>query len=247
MLISFSKRFLFIANTKTASTTIERNLRRHADISISATRLGKHMSYSQVLKNFKFVFRKSGAAADEYFRFGVIREPVDWVVSWYNYRHRDQLMSNSAKMKKSTHGITFEEFVFEMMKPANRGKFAHIGNQLAKFTANDGSLGVDYLIPLSRVETELQIIATELGIKKAFPKEKKSANASPRVIGVNDVTPEIASKLRTYFAEDLDTFHRAESGAFGDPREIIRAKRKEQKPFLQEKETGSDDSPLFLV
>src|SRR5689334_13449694 len=102
MLLSYTKRFFFIANTKTASTTIERNLRRHADISICATRMGKHMSYAQAVRNFQFVFKKSGMPAEAYFRFGVVREPVEWVVSWYNYRHRDQLLAKPAKKKKST-------------------------------------------------------------------------------------------------------------------------------------------------
>lgn len=224
MLLSFSKHFLFIANTKAASTTIERMLKRHADISINSTRLGKHMSYSQILKNFQFVFRKSGADAEEYFRFGVIREPLEWVISWYNYRHREEALSTPLKAERSTHGVSFDKFAFEVMNPAQRSKYAHIGNQLTKFTDMDGALGVDYLIPLGRIDVELPRIAEELGIKKAFPPQKRRSNVSPKIISAVDVPPSLAEQLRSYFAEDMALFQKAQHGGFGDLRDIIRQK-----------------------
>jgi Sulfotransferase family len=230
VLLSYSKRFLFIANTKTGSTTIEKNLRRHAEIAIPSTKHGKHMSYSFALKSFKFVFRKTSPVED-YFRFGVVRDPLEWVVSWYNYLHREQMLKDEKKKKKSTQGVSFEQYAAQVMSETEKGMPGHIGTQQAKFVTKDGELGVDYLIPLRRLNTDLQRIATELGIKKPLPPDKERANESPRIISTKDVQPELAERLRKHFADDLALYKKAEANGFGDLSEIIRRKREQAEPL----------------
>lgn len=128
MLISFNKRFLFVANTKTASTTIEKLLRRYCAIAITRTAYGKHLAYSKIVKHFAFIFRKSGVPADAYFRFGVVREPLDWMVSWCNYRSRGDLAESGST--NSCQGMSFEKYAEEVMKLEERASFAIHGSQI---------------------------------------------------------------------------------------------------------------------
>jgi hypothetical protein len=221
MLISFSRHFIFIANTKAASTTIEMLLKRYAHISITKTAYGKHLSYADIIKHFAFIFDKSGVPADAYFRFGVIREPVAWVVSWYNYRRRKELTESSPE---SCHGISFNDFAHEVMLLKKRHPFARIGSQAALFKNPGGGLGVDYLIPLSRLNADLPAIVKALGLKKELTLENVAHNVSPKIINVRDVDPDIAKKLRKRFTGDAALFRKAQEGGFGDVSQIIRSK-----------------------
>ncbi|CAI8296400.1 MAG: Uncharacterised protein [Hyphomonas sp. TMED17] len=88
MLISISKRFLFIANSKTASTSLSKALRPYAEIERQGSPDRKHVSMGAVLDHYKFLFELPPFAPDTFFRFGVIRDPLDWIHSWYRYRQR---------------------------------------------------------------------------------------------------------------------------------------------------------------
>jgi hypothetical protein len=224
MMISFARKFIFIANTKTASTTIEFLLRPCSDISIIGTRYGKHMPYSMIVKNFAFIFNKSGIPVETYFRFGVIREPLDWIVSWYNYRNQEQLLSGTGMKTNSCKGIDFKSFAEEVMMLEDRRQFAKVGSQRSIFCDANGKLGVDYLIPLQRVNTDLLAIGKALGLRRELVPEKRERNVSPKIISVRNVDPDLAGRLRQHFAKDVALFKMAVEGGFGDVNEIIREK-----------------------
>src|SRR6476469_3594766 len=93
MLIKYSgkNKFIFVANTKCASTSIEHS--KIAEISeIKLTyglpRIGRHMSIDDISEKFNFLFEEY--KLNEFFKFGVIRDPLDWVVSWFNFNSRPE-------------------------------------------------------------------------------------------------------------------------------------------------------------
>ena len=226
MLISFTRRFVFIANTKNASTTIEHLLRPYSDIALTHPRYGKHFPYQRVAKKFGFLFGKYDLPIESFFRFGVIREPLDWVVSWYNYRSRERLARTRHPLKaaNSTRGVTFEEFVEELLRPGEPRSFARIGSQFLPFVAADGTLGVDYLMPLDRVNADLPEIGKALGLESALMPERETKNVSPKILRVDDVPAQLANRLRAHLAEDVELFRKAEERAFGDVADVIRSK-----------------------
>ena len=54
----------------------------------------------------------------------VMREPLDWLGSWYRYRRRDSMKGHP----NATHAISFDDFVQAYMK-GNRPAFANVGSQ----------------------------------------------------------------------------------------------------------------------
>ena len=95
MLISVKKRFIFIANSKTASTSIEAVLAPYAEINRIGSALRKHISWEASKKEYKFLFKLDEYHPDSFFKFVVVREPVEWVLSWYNYRLGNSKLPNS--------------------------------------------------------------------------------------------------------------------------------------------------------
>ncbi len=220
MLLSQKHRFLFVANSKTASTTVERILRGDANIVLTSPPQVKHMPYSEIERNFRFLFRGQDGL-EKFFRFAVIRDPLDWIVSWYNYRSRPALQGD----QRSTKGISFEEFVDGLLKSGKeRPPFARIGFQKRVLSAADGTLGVDYLIPLNRLDNDLKIIREELGLKRKVGMDRVRANRSPKVITRDQISETVVERLCDHFAVDIALFRRAEEGGFGDLKTVIRSK-----------------------
>lgn len=219
MLISFKKRFIFIANPKAASTSVERLLKTEAEIAIIRLAYGKHMPYKAIEKQFKFIFNKSGIPANAYFRFGIIRDPLDWVVSWYNYRTRDLLRQKNHP--NSCYGISFEEFGKHLMSKGDRPKFAKVGFQNQMFKDAHNKLGVDYLIPLPRLAEDLHVICNALGIKRIPESKIIKTNVSPKLLSANDVSPTLATSLRDHFSVDAELFKKSIENGFGEISQII--------------------------
>lgn len=86
MLISLSHKFIFIANLKTASTSIEKALQRYADVRISHTQWGKHSSLGHAELRFARLFEL--VARHQFRVLAVMREPMDWLGSLYrSHKH----------------------------------------------------------------------------------------------------------------------------------------------------------------
>jgi len=92
MLLSLNKKFLFIANLKTASTSIERVLAPHCELRLTQSNHGKHQSFVEIAERFRWLL--GVANVEDLFIFGVIRDPVDFVISLYNSHKREQFKDN---------------------------------------------------------------------------------------------------------------------------------------------------------
>ena len=86
MLISTQKSFVFVANTKTASTSIEAALMPWSDIHRAGAPHRKHTSIRHLEAHYPDVFGPGGKRPADFFRFGVMRDPVEWLGSWFRYR-----------------------------------------------------------------------------------------------------------------------------------------------------------------
>jgi len=110
---------------KTGSTAYEAALAPHAAMVISAPPELKHapvFRYNRFIRPMieRFIGERPDVVA-------VMREPIDWLGSWYRYRRRDALAGNP----NSTVGVSFDEFVAAYCR-GNPPSFARVGGQ-AKF------------------------------------------------------------------------------------------------------------------
>ena len=104
MLVFWDQRLAFLATPKTGSTAIAAALESLAAVSIQRPPLLKHTT---VHRYRRFVGPYLEAASKDRFTVvAMMREPRDWLGSWYRYRQREE-----TDPVRSTSGVSFAEFV----------------------------------------------------------------------------------------------------------------------------------------
>jgi len=154
MLISLSKKFIFIANLKTASTSIEEALAPYAEIHLTRSEWGKHRALSALEAGFPEVFAETPLS--RFFVFGVIREPADWLRSLY----RSHKGVSFEATELSTMDMTFARFVDEWI-PAHQDQ---VMAQTDKFVDAQGVLAVDFLMRFDCLPRDFANLCTILGL-----------------------------------------------------------------------------------
>lgn len=195
MLISVERQFVFVANLKTASTSIERALGPAADIVCRHTKLGKHLSLERIEARFPWVFRPY--PIDRMVVFGVMRHPVDYLVSLYNSHHRPQ----GAGGRPSTLGIDFDSFVRDWSDTSWQA------NAQAQMFWRGDQIGVDVLIDFADLARQFRLVQQHLGCFGPLG----HLNKSEVVIGRGDIAPDTLAEIERRYAEDL-ALYRAHAG-----------------------------------
>ncbi len=190
MLLSLSHKFLFIANVKAASSSIEGALSRHAEIAIRQTQFGKHENLSVISRKFSWV-RKYVPYAD-FFVFGVVRDPVDWLLSLYNSHSKDDFDG----LPYSTKGMPFDRFLREGFE-----KRWQMRPQHSRFEDELDRFHVKHLADFATLDTEFPDICKCIGIEGI---ELRKQNVSPRILSRDDLTKADLEFIREKYAADYD-------------------------------------------
>jgi gluconolactonase len=209
MLIKYSgkNKFIFVANTKCASTSIEHSkIAEISDIKLSygRARIGRHMSIDDIYEKFNFVFEEF--KFNEFFKFGVIRDPLDWVVSWFNFTSRPELRDPKHRYHKNYTGeMTFTEF-WHLKK--NTG-FLKLPQNNMFFSIKSESIRVDYLARQEKLLEDFSLIQDILGLDSL--KIPKINESSVRRINPNDVEDSFKEEIREKYRSDYDLIEHLES------------------------------------
>ncbi len=215
MLISHSKRFVFVHIYRTGGTSVTQALIRHARMreqltvrtrptralvnAVNAllglyddgnrwlTGAHKHASARELRT---FLGRE---VYERYFSFAFVRNPWDWQLSVYHYvrawkNHRDHHLARRC---------TLAEFITRQIE---RGA----PNQLDFLVNDDGEIIVDRIGRFESLESDFHEILEELGLP-ATPLER--LNSSGRRAAYRSVyDAESAELVRAHFARDIESF-----------------------------------------
>ena len=188
MLVFWEQRLAFLATPKTGSTAIAAALESLAAVSIQRPPLLKHTT---VHRYRRFIGPFLEAASKETFTLvALMREPTDWLGSWYRFRQREETDAG-----KSTRGISFDDFVRAWCQET-RPDFADVGSQ-ARFLRPRQGQGVDRLFRYEEIGTFVHFLEDHLGCEIILPR----LNVSPP--GATDLTPGTEALLRDFAAEDF--------------------------------------------
>jgi hypothetical protein len=191
MLVFWDERLAFLATPKTGSTAIAAALESLAAVSIQRPPLLKHTT---VHRYRRFVGPYLEAASKDTFTVvALMREPRDWLGSWYRYRQREE-----TDPTKSTAGMSFDAFVrawCEEPRPA----FADVGSQ-ERFLRPRQGVGVDRLFRYEEIDTFVHFLEDRLNCEITLPR----INVSPK--GVTDLSPETEALLRAAAADDYSMY-----------------------------------------
>lgn len=170
MLVFYKERLVFLSMPKTGTTAYQSALSAHADMIITDPPQLKHAPVYRYNRFFQPMFEK--ACKVEMETLAVMREPIDWLGSWYRYRQRPFMKDDA----NSTAGISFDTFVQTYMEGQTPG-LANVGVQSRFLEPRPGGSPVAHLF---RYEDQPRLIAfleNRLGVKILL--EQK--NVSPKM------------------------------------------------------------------
>jgi hypothetical protein len=188
MLLSLSRKFIFVANLKSASSTIEAALAPRAEIRFTQTQFGKHDGLSAI--SHKFAWVKRYVPYEDFYVFAVVRDPVDYLLSLYNSHNKDEF---DGKIH-STKGMSFDEFLGVWCGRSWQAKPQHL-----RFTDSHGRLKLSHLVLYDDLADEFGQICMRLKLGGIALGHK---NPSPAVLTRGDLTAAQLAQVRQRYAED---------------------------------------------
>ena len=204
MLIKYTgkNKFIFIANTKCASTSIESSeIADVADIKLINSNIGKHMSIGKVCEKFDFIFKEYKTQG--FFKFGIIRNPLDWVVSWFNFRSRTQLKEPSHPNHENYTGeMTFSEFWH-----SNKNKH-FLKPQYQSFFAKGKNIQLDYIMLHEKLLDHIAVVETVLSLNSLTIQNKNKS--SVKRIKSKDIKNDIRNEIKQKYDLDYELINNLE-------------------------------------
>ena len=199
MLVFWKAKLVLLAVPKTGSTALEAAFQPFADGAFIHPPRLKHMPVRRYRRKMAGLLEQDG---DAFELMAIMREPLDWLSSWYRYRSRPALEGQA----KSTADVDFAGFV-EAWLEDDAPDYARIGRQSRFLSGEDGTLGVDHLFRHDRMEEALGFLGDRVG---ATPKLGQR-NVSPGE-AVTDLPKRTLRKLHREAPEEFALWERLCSG-----------------------------------
>lgn len=190
MLVFHRERLILLAVPKTGSTALEAALAPRASLVLRDPPNLKHMTLVQVRRRIAPLFERDG---DEPMQImALVREPLDWLQSWYRYRYRDGLVGQ----RNSTRGMSFDDFVAAQMSD-DPPPAAALGSQARFLSAMEGPSPADHLFRYEAMDHAVAYLRQRLEITIDLPRR----NVSPRMEVTLD--PALATRYRQAAAPEF--------------------------------------------
>ena len=183
MLVFWKQRLVYLATPKTGSTAIESALGDLASVVIQRPPELKHTS---VHRYWQFLAPYLEKAADEDFMVvAMMREPLDWLGSWYRYRQGH----HGLRPERSTKGMSFNTFVADYLTDP-QPDHANVGRQ-SRFLVPGKGPGVDRLFRYDDIGSFVGFLEDRLDCEINLPR----LNVSPP--GSTELDAALEARLRT--------------------------------------------------
>ena len=189
MLVFWEQKLVILATPKTGSTAIQAALESMATMAIQRPPVLKHTS---VARYHRFIAPYLEAASGSTFTVvALMREPRDWLGSWFRYRQRDDIPDQA----RSTSELDFDAFVRGWCADPQPA-YAAVGSQ-ARFLAPKGEKGLDHLFRYEEIDQFVAFLEDRLDCEIILPR----LNVSPHA--ALDLSPETEAMLRRHAAKDI--------------------------------------------
>ncbi len=200
MLVSDSRKLVFVHIQKTGGSTVDRLLRAHVE---DVRGLGARHQFATRGK-------KRLDAWDEYFKFAFVRNPWARLVSWHAMIRRAEKHGRRPQNKlwryAQQNSSNFDEFVrrcTDEVLIGNGVSYSFAYNQLDYVTDEDGELLVDFIGRLENFDEDLRRVCDRAGIElETVPHKNRSSHTHYSEM----YTPETEQIVRERFRRDIDFF-----------------------------------------
>jgi hypothetical protein len=187
--------FCFLATTKTGSTAVERAFQRHAQLVARRPPRMKHATARTFDQVFVPVLEHYGHPRESYELVCIVREPVDWVHSWWRYRARPGTEGRPGH----TGGLSFEAFAEQVV-----GGEVRLGSWADFVRVRPGRPPVERVYRYEHLSAAVAWMAGQLDVPVP---DLARVNTSPRA--VEPVAPATRRLLEQHLAADVEVHARA--------------------------------------
>lgn len=191
MMVFWKAGLAFLAVPKTGTQAYAATLGAEADILIRNPPDLKHMTAQRFRRKFLPMLDRNGDDSLE--TLAVIREPLDWLGSWYRYRGREGLKGHP----NSTAGLSFDQFV-EGYLAEKQPAWATVGSQHRFVTGGKGKLLVDHLFAYEDQAALRDFLGDRLGHIVEPPPRRNGSPPRPQ-----ELSPDTEARLRERCAADF--------------------------------------------
>ncbi|WP_343115520.1 hypothetical protein [Ostreiculturibacter nitratireducens] len=189
MLIFWKERLVFLANTRCGSTSIESALESLAHVAVQRPPPLKHTSAS-AFRRYLAPYLEL-AAGEAFTTVALMREPTDWLGSWYRHRQRADLPLG----EPSTDGMAYPDFVTSFLSDSPP-PVARLESQAEFLSGPDGGPLVDRIFRYEDLGGFLAFLEERLDCEITLPRDNVAPSAS------TELTQELSARLRERFAPD---------------------------------------------
>ncbi len=202
MQLSIRHKFCFLCIPKCGSTSVERAIIPFCETKLGGDASLKHLSAAKFDRHIRPLLKRVDPNR-EFETFCIMREPLDRMRSWYQYRLRPALAdTNSTRHHKFTGSISFVEFVEDYLAN-NRRESAGVGSQRAFVTLADGSIGVNRIFRLDQMDSVSDYLSEKVGTKVVIPVANKSVSDKKKSKSEDFGLPdELMARLMTRLEKD---------------------------------------------
>ncbi|WP_134682086.1 gamma-glutamyl kinase [Paracoccus ravus] len=188
MLIFLQPRLVLLSVPKTGTTALEQALAPRAEIVFRARPEIKHLNQRQYLKRIKPLLAPLGGAPFE--SVAVLREPLDWLRSWYRFRTRDGLIGH----ENSTAHLSFDQFLRDYLEDGRRPAHARLGRQSDFLLDHEGRPAVEHVFRYEAMDALLSFLGKRIGVDISL----NLTNVSPET--ATELSPETEAMAREALA-----------------------------------------------
>jgi hypothetical protein len=200
MLAAPSHGFVFLASSKSGSTAIERSFAPHAQVILKGPPRLKHTNAASFQRHIEPLLRKHGWERDGYEVVTIVREPIDWLASWWRYRSREQLKEATDRRRRRYVGdMSFEEWARRQLDAGMPG----IGRFSRFVSTPDGDLGVDRIWRYEHIDDARRWMSERVGKNVKL----RRANVSPP--RDHDLSAELRQRLEAYYEPEYRLYESA--------------------------------------
>ncbi len=190
MLVFSKAKLVFLSVPKTGTTAWQTALGPHASMVVADPPELKHAPVFRYNRFFRPALEKFlGTPLDV---VAVMREPVDWLGSWYRYRRRPFMKGQ----RNSTHEVSFDSFV-EAYTRGDKPPFANVGSQAKFLEPQKNGTAVTHLFRYEDQAGLRAFLESRLGVQV----DPATENASPPM--VLELSQETRAKLERKCAPEF--------------------------------------------
>ena len=206
MLISYTKKFIFIHNYKVGGTSIASAFESYGKTTKSY-RINKFLDKYTAFKGYK-AFRGHITASElkeeipgfvfnNFFKFGFVRNPYDWHLSLYNYGKENNKLKEHNIYKSFENFDQYIDWRAQNVTTRQKDFF---------FDSHNMSL-MNYIGRFENLDSEIEQISNKLGISVVIPRMNQSINSKRKFEEkVTDLSPYSIKIINDLYHDDFDLF-----------------------------------------